>query len=128
MSKTTASAAGGAMPGSGHAADHPDAALFAMAEECIVAARELKKVLDQLEAAEDKHRRIPTPETVLKTERVEKGYWDRGGALRDRRCERRLPSRRGQVRGDRRRPGQDAGCDDRGSFGEDASVSQPVSG
>ena len=69
MSKTTASAAGGAMPGSGHAADHPDAALFAMAEECIVAARELKKVLDQLEAAEDKHRRIPTPETVLKTER-----------------------------------------------------------
>jgi hypothetical protein len=63
MSKTTASAAGGAAP-----ADHPDAALFAMAEECIVASRERDKVFAQMNVAEEKHNPIPTPEPVLKSQ------------------------------------------------------------
>ena len=65
MSKTTASAAGGAMP----AADHPDAALFTLAEECIAAASERDETLDRLNDAEENHFPIPTPEAVLRTEK-----------------------------------------------------------
>jgi hypothetical protein len=69
MSKPTASAAGGAMPASGHAADHPDAALFALVEECIAAAAERDKGLDLIEHAENLHREVAIPPAVLRSER-----------------------------------------------------------
>jgi len=69
MSNPTASAAGGAMPASGHTADHPDAALFALAEECAVAFREREKVTDHLNAVEAEFEPVPAPAAIKKTKR-----------------------------------------------------------
>ncbi len=69
MPKTTISAAGGAMPAEAPQSDRPDAAIFALAEECIAASRERDKALDRLEAAEKRHRPVPPPGAVLKTEK-----------------------------------------------------------
>ncbi len=69
MSKRTVSAAGGAMPAGAPQSDRPDAALFALAEECIAASREHDKTLDRVEAAEKRHRPVPPPAPVLKTEK-----------------------------------------------------------
>jgi hypothetical protein len=69
MSKSTISAAGGAMPASGHTADHPDAALFALAEECAVAFREREKVTDHLNAVEAEFEPVPAPAAIKKTKR-----------------------------------------------------------
>ena len=46
MPKTTVSAASGAMPAEAPQSDRPDAAIFALAEECIAASRERDKALD----------------------------------------------------------------------------------
>ncbi len=69
MSKRTVSAAGGAMPAQGQPSNHLDAALFALAEECIAAGRERDKALDRLKAAEKRYRPVPPPAAVLKTEK-----------------------------------------------------------
>jgi hypothetical protein len=56
-------------PASGHPSHHPDAAPFALAEECAAASREREKPMDALEIAEAKHRPVPTPAAIMRTER-----------------------------------------------------------
>ena len=69
MSKPTVSAAGGAMPAEGHPADHPDAALFALAQECSAAASERQKTVDHLNLVEAEYEPVPAPDTLTKTKR-----------------------------------------------------------
>jgi hypothetical protein len=69
MSKHIVSAAGGAMPAEGQPADHPDAALFAMAEECSAAASECEKAIDHLNLVEAEYKPVPAPDAIMKTKR-----------------------------------------------------------
>jgi len=80
MSKPTVSAAGAAMP-----ADHPDAALFAMAEECSAAASECEKAIDHLNLVEAEYKPVPAPDAIMKTKRdaelglyIGSGHWSYG--------------------------------------------------
>ena len=69
MSKPTVSATGAAMPAESQAADHPDAALFAMAEECSAAASECEKAIDYLNLVEAEYEPVPAPDAIMKTKR-----------------------------------------------------------
>jgi hypothetical protein len=49
--------------------DHPDSALFALADECASARRDFEKAMDALDVAEMRHRPVPIPPTLLRTKR-----------------------------------------------------------